>query len=134
MLSHLGPSLRNLTACILVAVFAVPVNLMAQDHVVSTAELQKQVVAATQARQRNLKTLGQFLSSARAEKAIKSAGMDPVRVQTAVSTLNDQDLARLATKASRAQADFAAGALSDRDLILIILGIAALILIIVAVR
>jgi hypothetical protein len=48
--------------------------------------------------------------------------------------LSDQDLAQLSSRAQKAQADFAAGNLSDRDLILIILGIAVLVLIIVAVR
>jgi hypothetical protein len=60
--------------------------------------------------------------------------MDPRQVKTAVSTLNDQELAQLAARADKAQADFAAGNLSERDLILIILGIAVLVLIIVAVR
>jgi len=59
--------------------------------------------------------------------------MDPAQVKTAVSTLNDQELEQLASKADKAQADFAAGKLSDRDLLLIILGIAALVVIIVAV-
>ena len=52
----------------------------------------------------------------------------------AVSQLNDQELAQLASRASKANADFAAGTLSDRDLIIILVAIAALILIIVAVR
>jgi hypothetical protein len=60
--------------------------------------------------------------------------MDTRQVKTAVSTLNDQELAQLAARADKAQADFAAGTLSQRDLILIILGVAVLILIIVAVR
>jgi hypothetical protein len=60
--------------------------------------------------------------------------MDPQQVKTAVSTLNDQELAQLAARADKAQADFSAGNLSERDLILIILGIAVLVLIIVAVR
>ncbi|HEV8524060.1 MAG TPA: hypothetical protein VGQ71_06135, partial [Terriglobales bacterium] len=84
--------------------------------------------------QRNLETVRQFLSSPRAEKALKSIHMEPVRVKNAVSTLGDEELSKLASRANQAQADFAAGDLSDRDLILIILGIAALILIIVAVR
>ena len=37
-------------------------------------------------------------------------------------------------RSQKAQADFAAGTLSDRDLIIILLAIAALVLIIVAVR
>jgi hypothetical protein len=48
--------------------------------------------------------------------------------------LSDQELAQLSAKADKAQSDFAAGNLNDRDLILIILGIAILVLIIVAVR
>jgi hypothetical protein len=48
--------------------------------------------------------------------------------------LSDQELAQLASRAQRAQAEFAAGRLSDRDLLILILGIAALVLIIVAVR
>ena len=62
------------------------------------------------------------------------AKLDPAQLKTAVSTLNDQELAQLAARSEKAQADFAAGRLSDRDLIIILIGIAALILIIVAVR
>ena len=42
--------------------------------------------------------------------------------------------AQLASRAEKAQADFAAGNLSDRDLLIIVLAVAALVLIIVAVR
>jgi hypothetical protein len=55
-------------------------------------------------------------------------------VKNAVAQLNDQELAQLASRANKAQSDFAAGRLSDRDLIIILVCIAALILIIVAVR
>jgi hypothetical protein len=134
MSSHLRQSVRVLTACVLVAIFTVPPGLLAQTHVVSPNDLQKEMVAATQARQRNLETVKQFLSSPTAEKALKSARMDPVQVKTAVSTLSDQDLAQLASRAEKTQLDFAAGRLSDRDLLIILLGVAALVLIIVAVR
>jgi len=89
---------------------------------------------ASRARQRDLESVRQFLSSPRAERALKSARMDPARVKTAVSTLSDQELAQLASRAEKAQAEFAAGTLSDRDLIIILVCIAGLILIIVAVR
>jgi hypothetical protein len=121
-------------ALVLVALVVIPSDLLAQSHVVSPADLQKQAMAATQVREQNLQTVQHFLSSATAEKALKSAQINPQQVRTAVSTLNDQELAQLAARADKAQADFAAGNLSDRDLILIILGIAALVLIIVAVR
>jgi hypothetical protein len=125
---------RAAIACVLAVLFLVPAELLAQSHVVSPAELQKQVAEAAQTRQRNVQIVQQFLSTPQAEKAMKSAQVDPRQVKTAVSTLDDQELAQLASRSDKAQADFAAGRLSDRDLILIILAIAALVLIIVAVR
>jgi hypothetical protein len=126
--------IRTLMAGILVVLFAFPPNLAAQAHVVSPADLQKEAMAAGQARQRNLQAMTEFLSSQRAQKALRSAHMDPTQVKTAVSTLSDQELAQLASRSSKAQADFAAGRIDDRDLLIILVAIAALILIIVAVR
>lgn len=130
----LKQSARAVIACILVTVFAVPPSLLAQAHVVSPADLRQATLAATQARRQNLEAVRQFFSSDMAQKALRSARMDPVQVTNAVSTLSDAELAQLASRAQKAQADFAAGDLSDRDLIIIILAVAALILIIVAVR
>jgi ribosomal protein L12E/L44/L45/RPP1/RPP2 len=65
---------------------------------------------------------------------LANAHIDDGKVRTAVSSLSDEELQQLASKANKAQADFAAGTLSDRDLLLILVAIAALILIIVAVR
>ena len=129
-------SLRAVTACVLVTIFAIPQTLFAQAaaHVVSSADLQKAAVDASRVRQQNLETLKEFFSSQKAQQALKSAHTDPERVQNAVASLSDAELAQLASRAHRAQADFAAGTLSDRDLIIILVAIAALILIIVAVR
>ena len=126
--------MRPLVACVLAIVFVVPLPLLAQSHVVSPADLQKELVTASQTRQHNLATVQQFLSTPTAEKAMKSAQIDPRQVKTAVSALDDQELAQIAARADKAQTDFAAGALGERDLIWIILAIAVLVLIIVAVR
>jgi hypothetical protein len=133
MVFELRRAVRFFAACCLIAVFLLPSEALAQ-HVVNPADLQKEIVKTSQTRQNNMQTVQQFLSSPTAEKALKSAQMDPVQVKTAVASLSDQDLAQLASRADKAQADFAAGRLSDRDILLIILGIAALVLIIVAVR
>ena len=126
---------RCITSCVLAAVICFPSLLSAQTHVVNPAELQKEVLAATGARQQNVETITSFLSSTpKAEKMLGAAGIDAQQVKTAVSSLNDQELARLAARAATAQADFAAGRMSDRDLLLILIGLAALILIIVAVH
>ena len=127
-------SVKRLVALLLFTVFIVPVGLMAQSHVVSPADLQHQAVAASQVRQHNLDTVQNFLSTPVAEKAMKSAKVDPQQVKTAVSTLSNDELAQLAAKADKAQADFAAGNLTEHDLVLIILAVVVLVLIIVAVR
>jgi hypothetical protein len=134
MQAFLRQHARSIIAVALVVLFVVPTDLVAQSHVVSPTDLQKEVLAASQTRQHNLDTVQQFLSTPMAEKAMKSAHVDSQQVRTAVSALNDQELAQLAARADKAQADFAAGRISDRDLILIILAILALVLIIIAVR
>lgn len=134
MASLMRQFVRGLAAGTLAVVFMIPQDVFAQNHVVSPAELQSAAVASTQARQRNIDALQQFVSTPAAEKALQSAHLDAQLVKNAVSRLNDQELAQLASRATKANADFAAGTLSDRDLIIILVCIAALILIIVAVR
>ncbi len=116
------------------AVLAAPQAVLAQNHVVTPSDLQKDVAAASSARQKNLAQVEGFLSSNEARQAMKSAHINPQQVKNAVPQLNDDELAQLAAHADKAQKDFAAGRISDHDLILILLGFAALILIIVAVR
>lgn len=125
---------RVATAGVLAVVFLIPQDALADSHVVSLAELQSAAVASSQVREKNIATVRQFISSPKAEKALKSAHLDATQVKDAVSRLSDTELSQLAARASKAQTDFAAGKLSDRDLIIILIAIAALILIIVAVR
>ena len=116
---HFDPKqcVRALTACVLVTIFTIPQNLFAQaaEHVVSSSELQKAAVDASRVRQQNLDTLKEFFSSEGAQRALKAAHTDPEQVKKAVASLSDAELAQLASRAHRAQADFAAGHLSDRD-------------------
>jgi hypothetical protein len=132
----LRQSSRVAVAFVLAAIFALPQNLVAEaaTHVVSPSELQQAVVKASTARQQNRDEVQRFFSSETAQQALKSAHINPEQVTTAVSTLDDAELAQLASRVQKTQADFAAGTLSDRDLIIILVAIAALILIIVAVR
>ena len=125
--------IQIIAATFVFAIFALP-QLVAQNHVVSQADLQKNTIAASQARQQNANTLISAFSSPKVEKALKAAKMDPTEVKTAIASLSDTDLAQLAARTHTAQNDFAGGTLSDRDLIIILVAIAALILIIVAVR
>jgi hypothetical protein len=128
--------IRAVTATGLAALFAVPQSLVAQaaNHVVSPSDLQSAAVNASQKREQNIATLNGFLATEQAQKALQSAHMNPVEVKNAVASLSDEELAQLAKRANKAQADFAAGNINDRDLLIILVAIAALILIIVAVH
>src|SRR5882762_333441 len=130
LFSAVGPVLVLLLGLILTS----PGITLAQDHVVSPGEIQRDAASASAARQQHVQQLDGFLSSKEAQQALKSAHMDPQEVKTAVRELDDEDLARLSARAERAQREFAAGKISDRDLLIILVAVAALILIIVAVR
>jgi hypothetical protein len=121
-------------ACILLTNFVALPTFGTENHVVSPAEMQKEAVAATRARQHNVESVTQFLSSPQAKQTLQSAHINPTQVKTAVSALSDDEVAQMALRVDKAQADFAAGRMSDRDLIWVVVAIAALILIIIAVR
>jgi len=129
-------SFQSGVAIVLIAAFAIPKNLAAQapQHLVSPSDLQQAVVSASEARQQNSATLANFLSSPQAQHALQSAHMNPEQVKQAVAGLSNDEMAQLASRAQKAQADFAAGTIDNRGLLIILVCIAALILIIVAVR
>ena len=133
---HVNRFVQVMTAYVLATIFAIPQSLFAQAsvHVVTPAEMHKAAMDASRERQQNLDCVREFVSSEKARRALESAHMSPQQVKDAVANLNAAELAQLASKVQKTQADFAAGTISNRDLIFILLGIAALILIIVAVR
>jgi hypothetical protein len=114
--------------------FAYPQPILAQDHVVAPSDLQKDVARASATREKNQTRLEEFVSSPEAQHALKSAHLDAGQVKNAIPQLSDDDLAHLSSRAEKAQRDFSGGRMSDRDLLVILIAIAALILIIVAVR
>jgi hypothetical protein len=124
-----------LVACFFTSLFALaPQNLAAQTHVVSPSDLQQATVASTQTRAANIAKLDRLLSSPVGQKALREAHADATQVKNAVANLSDQDLARLAARADKAQKDFAAGAIADHLLLLIVIAIVIVAIIIVAVK
>jgi uncharacterized protein YbaP (TraB family) len=114
--------------------FAAPGHLIAENHIVSPATMQKDVVTASAARQQNQQKVIGLLNSPEGQQALKSAHIDPQQVTTAVSQLSDSEMASLAVRADKAQKAFAAGNIDNHDLLIILVAIAVLILIIVAVH
>lgn len=111
-----------------------PQSLFAQDHVVSPAQLQKDVQDTATTRERNVAQLDDLFSSEQGQKALQTARVSYQQVQKAVHSLSDEDLARFAARAQNARNDFAAGNITTTDLLWIVLGVLVVIVIIVAVR
>jgi hypothetical protein len=130
---NLRDSIGVMVSGILVTSFAVPPSLRAQQHVMRPTDIHKELVNATETRRQNRDKVRELFSSKTARRALKRAGMDPAQVKAAVATLSDAELAELAARSDKLREDFAAGRLSDRDLLIILVGIAVIILIIVAV-
>jgi len=130
---HVTRISRAPLASALLIIFAIPQDLLAQSpHLVSPADLKNELLTATRRRAQNQLSVRQFLTSADAQKAIRSVHLDPVQVTTAVATLSDTELAQLAARADRAERDFAAGALGKEALLIIVVAVAVVIIIVAA--
>jgi hypothetical protein len=123
-----------LLAVCLVTVGWLPVRAQQKDHAVSSDQLRVDLQESAATRQANEAAVREMFASEAGKKALNSAGVDYQKVDQAISQVNDEDLARMADRSREVQKDFAAGRMSDRDLIIILLVAVALILIIIAVR
>jgi hypothetical protein len=121
-------------AASLISLAVVPARAQEKEHAVSPSQLRSDVAKSVATRQANEAAVREMLANQTAKEALKSAGMDYQKVDRAIGQVNDEDLARMADRSREVQKDFAAGRLSDRDLIIILLVAVGLILIIVAVH
>jgi hypothetical protein len=134
MHSRLKGSLFVLGIAALVVAAEIPARAQDQQHVVSLGELSKDAARPAQTRQANEEAVRTLLSSEQGQKALKSAKLDYLKVDKAVGQLSDEDLAKLAERSRQAQADFAAGRISDRDLLWIIVIALGIIVLALALR
>lgn len=98
------------TVLMLAFIVAAPRAILAQDHVVSPAQLRSAVSGAAAARQLHEQQVKSFLSTKQMQRAMKSRGVDPQQVMNGVDQLSNAELARLAAQSQKAQQGFAAGA------------------------
>jgi hypothetical protein len=127
-------SIEYLSILLLASVLLIPQNVFAQapSHVISSDQLQRDVQSASATRRQNIKEVESFLAMPGAREALASSHINYQQVNDAVPQLSNQELAHLAKVSQNAQNQFAAGSLSDRDLIWILIGVAVIILIVVA--
>lgn len=116
------------TLLLLTFFVASPRAALAQDHVVSQAQLQNAVSDATAARQLHEQQIKSLLSMQPMQQAMKSRGVDPQQVMHGVDQLSDAELATLAAQSQKAQQDFAAGRFGTGVFLLIGLVVVAVVL------
>lgn len=128
---------RCLTLLGIAALFVaagIPARAQERQHVVSLSDLSKDAARPAQTRQANEEAVRTLLSSDQGQRALKSAGLDYQKVDKAVGQLSDEDLGKLAQRSRQAQADFAAGRISDRDMLWIILIALGIVVLALALR
>jgi pyruvate/2-oxoglutarate dehydrogenase complex dihydrolipoamide acyltransferase (E2) component len=101
-----------------------------QEHVVTPEELQRNVVQAANARQADEARLERFLATPAARQAMREAKVDYKTVEKGVRMLSDAEVARLAARAEGAQKDFAAGSITQLELIIILVAIIIIIVVV----
>ena len=124
-------SRHGLVWLLLACFWLLPHGLLGEEHVVSSSELRKELAEATEARKKNIKQVRDFFSSAPVREAMKKMPADSTKVEQAVSSLSDEELARLAQRTQKIQEDFVAGALSNEHLTYIVIALAAAVLVLV---
>ncbi|HKV63414.1 MAG TPA: hypothetical protein VJO16_16000 [Candidatus Acidoferrum sp.] len=123
-----------LAIALLFGLAGVPARAQDKQHVVSLSDLNKDAARPAQTRLSNEEAVRSLLSSDQGQKALKSAKLDYEKIDKAVGQLSDEDLAKLAERSRQAQRDFAAGRISDRDLLWIIVIALAIIVLAIALR
>jgi hypothetical protein len=134
MHSRLKLSVCLLGLAALFVAAGVPARAQDKQHVVSLGDLNKDAARPAQTRQANEAAVRTLLSSDQGQRALKSAKLDYQKVDKAMGQLSDEDLGKLAERSRQARADFAAGRISDRDLLWIILIAIGIIVLAVALR
>lgn len=133
-LASLMATLLILTPALSPAALAQTPQAQSGQHVVSTADLQKDVAAAVAARKADEAKVEAFLSTPRARQALKKTGMNYREVRQAVPQLSQEELASLAARADKAQRQFDAGALTNQQLTYIIIALATAVVVIILLK
>jgi hypothetical protein len=118
----------------LVCVWSVPARAQDKEHAVTSSQLRSDLQKAAENRQADEAAVREMFATDAGKQALKSAGIEYQKVDQAISQVNDEELARLADRSRDVQKNFAAGRMSDRDLLIIIVIAVILIVVIVAVR
>jgi hypothetical protein len=110
-----------------------PPSVIAADHVVSTSDLQQEILKVSESRQTNLAKVQEFFSSPSAQKALRNSRIDIGKIKSAIPLLTDDELARLAAQTEKIQKDVAGGSLTNQQITYIIIALATAVVILIIV-
>ena len=127
---------RFATMLLAAAVTAGPMLAQSQadQHVVPLGELNKAAAGPAETRRANEAEIRQLFATVDGQKALKSVNVDYAKIDRAVSSMSDEDVARISSRARELNRDFAGGNLSDHDLLLILIIALIVIILIVVLR
>jgi hypothetical protein len=106
----------------------------ADQHVVSLGELNKDSAKPAETRRANEAEIRHLFATIDGQKALKTANVEYAKIDRAVSSMSDEDVARISSRAREIDRDFAGGNLSDHDLLLILIIALIVIILIVVLR
>ncbi len=106
----------------------------ADKHVVSLGELNQAAAAPSETRRANEAEIRQLFATVDGQKALKTANVDYAKIDRAVSSMSDEDVARISDRARAIDHDFAAGNLTDHDLLVILIVVLIVVILIVVLR
>ena len=126
--------MKSFAVAIVVCSLVMCQMLYAQGPIVMPDELKQALVKSDEARKENLAQVRTFFSSDLARKAFAVGHVDSDRLRKAVSTLNSDELAKLAAQTRQVQRDFAAGALTNLQITYILIALGTAVIVLIAVR
>ena len=127
---------RFATLALAAAITAGPMLAQSQadQHVVSLGELNKDAARPAETRRANEAEIRQLFATVDGQKALKSANVDFAKINRAVSSMSDEDVARISSRARELDRDFAGGNLTDHDLLVILIVVLIVVILIVVLR
>jgi hypothetical protein len=124
---------RNIVLFVMVGVFFTPaLRVHGEDHLVSRSDLHETLVKSAKTRQANQEKVQRFFSSERVRQTLTST-QTLKKVENALPHLNDEELARLAARTEKVQADLAGGELNNQQITYIVIALAAAVVVLILV-
>src|SRR3984957_3379491 len=111
-----------------------PGQSQTDQHVVSLGELNKDAARPAETRRANEAEIRQLFATVDGQKALKSANVDYAKIDRAVSSMSDEDVARISSRARELDRDLGGGNLTDHDLLVILIVVLIVVILIVVLR